>query len=144
MADRLTRRGFIRLAGVTSTGMLLAACSSSAPAQPTTAPAKPAQPASSPAAAASPGTAAQSAPAGSASASNNQAAWNAVLAEAKKEGKVVIYGSVVSGADQLKKAFRDRYNVDLEFVVGRGNETIQKLLTERRAGLYLEIGRAHV
>ncbi len=66
--------------------------------------------------------------------------WDALVKEAQKEGKVVIYGAPMGeAANQLKKAFRDRYRIDMEFVVGRGgsSEVAEKLLTERRAGLYL-------
>ncbi len=70
----------------------------------------------------------------------NQGEWEALVKEAQKEGKVVIYGAPMGdAANQLRKAFRDRYRIDLEFVVGRGgsSEMIQKMLTERRTGLYL-------
>ncbi len=69
-----------------------------------------------------------------------QGELEALVKEAQKEGKVVIYGAPMGdAANQLRKAFRDRYRIDMEFVVGRGgsSEMIQKMLTERRTGLYL-------
>lgn len=67
-----------------------------------------------------------------------QADWDKTLAEAKKEGKVVIYatvGQVVREA--MTEAVKKKYGLELEFLVGRGSEVGQKLLRERIAGLYL-------
>lgn len=68
----------------------------------------------------------------------SQAEWDSLVKKAQKEGRVVIYGaSMGNAAGQLKKAFHDRYDIELEFQVGRGSgEIVQRLLTERRAGLY--------
>lgn len=61
-----------------------------------------------------------------------------LLVEAKKEGKVTIYGSATGDTSrELSKAFKNKYGIDLEFLVGRGDEIFEKLLRERRAGLYL-------
>lgn len=57
---------------------------------------------------------------------------------AKKEGRVVAYST--AGAETrtaLVQAFRDKYGIALEVIVAKGAEVSQKLLTERRAGLYL-------
>lgn len=63
--------------------------------------------------------------------------WDILVGEARKEGKVVIYGSVIGDTrDPMIKAFGDRYGVELEFLQGRGGEIVEKLLTERRAGLF--------
>jgi len=68
----------------------------------------------------------------------NQAEWDALVNNARKEGRVVIYGSGIGDtAGHLKKAFRERYGLDLEFLQGRGAEIIERLFTERRAGLYV-------
>ncbi len=67
-----------------------------------------------------------------------QGDWETVVKNAQKEGRVAIYGSVIGNtAGKLKQAFRDRYGINLEFYQGRGAEIIEKLLTERRAGLYV-------
>ncbi len=66
------------------------------------------------------------------------AEWDTLVKNARKEGRVAIYGSVIGNtAGQLQRAFRDRYGINLEFFQGRGAEIIEKLLTERRAGLYV-------
>lgn len=65
--------------------------------------------------------------------------WDKAVELGKREGKVVIYTIIGSQSrTELSKAFKNRYGLDLEFVPGaRGAELTQKLLTERRAGLYL-------
>ncbi len=77
---------------------------------------------------------------------SGQAEWDTTVKEARKEGKVVIYGAGIGDtAGQLKKAFHARYGIDLEFLVGRGNDVVQKVLTERRAGIYsVDIGNGGV
>lgn len=68
----------------------------------------------------------------------NQSEWEMLVKEARREGKVAIYGSVIGDTrDQFIKAFQNRYGIDLEFFQGRGGEIVEKLLTERRAGLYV-------
>ncbi len=67
-----------------------------------------------------------------------QQEWDRTLATAKGEGKLVVYstgGAEVKGA--LGQAFKDKFGIDVEWVVGRGVELFEKLSTERRAGLYL-------
>ncbi len=67
----------------------------------------------------------------------SQAEWDALVKKAQKEGRVVVYGAGIGDTtSHLKKAFHDRYGIDLEFLSGRGNDMIQKVLSERRAGLY--------
>ncbi len=64
--------------------------------------------------------------------------WEKAVAEAKKEGKVVIYsngGSDVRAA--LTSAAKDKLGIDLEWVMGGGPELSPKMFAERRAGLYL-------
>lgn len=64
--------------------------------------------------------------------------WNSTLATAKKEGKVVVYST--SGSE-VRRAFNDvftrKYGIDLEMVVAKGAEVSNKVLSERRAGLYM-------
>ncbi|MBI4332204.1 MAG: extracellular solute-binding protein [Chloroflexi bacterium] len=64
--------------------------------------------------------------------------WGQVLAAARKEGKVVLY-TTRSGdtGRQLAEAFEKKFGIQLEFLVGRGEEITQRMLTERAAGLYL-------
>ncbi|MBI4333968.1 MAG: extracellular solute-binding protein [Chloroflexi bacterium] len=65
--------------------------------------------------------------------------WDKLVAEAKKEGRVVIYMSPANAEIRpaLADAFKKKYDIDLEFVVGRGAELVQKIQMERRAGLYM-------
>ncbi|MFC1868428.1 ABC transporter substrate-binding protein [Thermodesulfobacteriota bacterium] len=65
--------------------------------------------------------------------------WDKIVAAAKKEGKVMIYGrGDPEVRKQLTKAFSDKYGIDLEFVyLHRGGEMIGKMKKERGAGLYL-------
>ncbi len=64
--------------------------------------------------------------------------WDSLVAEARKEGKVNIYGTALAaGVTPLSQAFRQRFGIDLEFVQGRPPEVTAKLHAERAAGLYL-------
>lgn len=64
--------------------------------------------------------------------------WEKTLAEAKKEGKVVIYTSRGPEARQaLIDGFKKRTGLDLAMVSGRSTEIIAKWRQETRAGLYL-------
>lgn len=65
--------------------------------------------------------------------------WSAAaqpLAEAaKKEGKVVIYGSLESGImDAVEKAFTKKYGIPIEYFRAASNKTLDRVLTEARAG----------
>lgn len=63
--------------------------------------------------------------------------WETLVVAARKEGAVVIYGSVIGDArDPLVQEFKNKYGIGLEFLQGRGGEIVEKLLTERKAGLY--------
>ena len=58
-----------------------------------------------------------------------------VLAAAKKEGKVVIYGSLESGImDEIEKAFTKKYGVPIEYYRAASNKTLDRVMTESRAG----------
>ncbi len=63
--------------------------------------------------------------------------WNEVLAAAKKEGKVVVFGSPdpVMRNEVIPK-FNARYGVSVEFVAGRSSEFVARLRNERAAGIY--------
>jgi len=54
---------------------------------------------------------------------------------AKKEGKVVIYGSLESGImDEVEKAFTKKYGVSIDYFRASSNKTLDRVLTESRAG----------
>jgi iron(III) transport system substrate-binding protein len=69
-------------------------------------------------------------------------AWWSALAQAqplleaaKKEGKVVIYGSLESGImDAIEKAFTQKYGIPIEYFRAASNKTLDRVLTEARAG----------
>jgi len=65
--------------------------------------------------------------------------WESTLAEAKKEGVVMLYtlwGPEVT--NRLRPAFKKKYGIELEFLnTGRGSAMVPKVRAERAAGLYL-------
>lgn len=64
--------------------------------------------------------------------------WEGVLGQARKEGRVVIYGSPKPQTyTAIEKAFKNAYGITLEAVAGRAAEIVQKIRTEQYAGLYL-------
>lgn len=67
-----------------------------------------------------------------------QVKWDKAVQEAKKEGKVVIYGAATGQVrDALIKGFNNRYGIPLEYLSAKGPEIGAKLSAEKRAGLYI-------
>jgi iron(III) transport system substrate-binding protein len=66
-----------------------------------------------------------------------QQTWEQTLAAAKKEGSVVVVGSPdpVMRTEVIPK-FQSRYGIPVEFLAGRSSEIVQRIRTERAAGLY--------
>lgn len=67
-----------------------------------------------------------------------QTGWEKTVAEAKKEGTVVVLTS--SGAETrslVARGFKERYGINVEFIAGQGAEVARKILAERRTGLFL-------
>jgi ABC-type Fe3+ transport system substrate-binding protein len=67
----------------------------------------------------------------------DSAKWDALVAAAKKEGKVVVNGppdAVVRKA--LPEAFKAKYGITVEYVGQRGSDTTAKLRSERGSGIY--------
>ncbi|MBI4332744.1 MAG: extracellular solute-binding protein [Chloroflexi bacterium] len=63
--------------------------------------------------------------------------WNKLVAEARKEGTVMIGSSMgPTVRDALNKAFKAKYGIGLEFVSGKPEEIVPKILAERRSGIY--------
>ena len=65
------------------------------------------------------------------------AKWDALVAAAKKEGKVVVNGppdAVVRRA--LPEAFKAKYGITVEYIGQRGSDTTAKMRSERAAGIY--------
>ncbi len=70
------------------------------------------------------------------SAAGVKESWERTLAEAKKEGKVMIYGD--AGPDvrvALTKAIKEELGFDLDLVPGKSNEISIRFATELRAGI---------
>ena len=113
----MTRREVLRsVAGLV--GVAAAACGAgSAPASPP----------------ANPPTAAPSGPAAGGSSST----WDALVAAARGEGKVVVSGPPDPGAStQLPEAFRQRVGIDLEYLPGNSSQLAARVQGERAAGQY--------
>jgi len=65
------------------------------------------------------------------------AKWDALVAAAKKEGKVVVIGPPDTAVRKaLPEAFKAKYGITVEYIGGRGTETAAKLRAERSAGIY--------
>ncbi len=65
-----------------------------------------------------------------------EAEWETVQKEARKEGKVILY---TTAGTELTGAFAEvmkEYGFNFESVSGRGTEIAEKILRERRAGIY--------
>ncbi len=68
-----------------------------------------------------------------------EARWEKIVAEARKEGKVVVYGPPVAA---VRQAFIETFEkahpgITLDYLGMKGSETAGKLGAERRAGLYI-------
>ncbi len=69
---------------------------------------------------------------------SRQQKWNKLEVEAKKESRIGIVSSVGPGVrEALDRGFTGKYGISLDFIAGKPEETVPKLLAERRAGLYL-------
>lgn len=67
-----------------------------------------------------------------------QVEWEKTLAEAKKEGRLIIYTSYEPSVNKyIKEAFAEKFGIEIEYVVGTGPLIIPKLVAERKAGIYL-------
>jgi iron(III) transport system substrate-binding protein len=65
----------------------------------------------------------------------SQALAQANVEAAKKEGKLVIYGSLESGImDEIEKGFTRKYGIPIEYYRAASNKTLDRVLTEARAG----------
>jgi iron(III) transport system substrate-binding protein len=70
-------------------------------------------------------------------AADNKAKWDALVAAAKKEGRVVVIGPPDAQVRKaLPEAFEAKYGITVDYIGGRGSETSSKLRAERAAGIY--------
>lgn len=64
--------------------------------------------------------------------------WDTLIAGAKKEGKVVMYGEIGQILrEKLTRDFQNNYGIQIDFVIGRPPEVAQRYLQERAANLHL-------
>ncbi len=64
--------------------------------------------------------------------------WGKTIQTAKKEGTVILYSTAnASVRTATGDAFKSKFGIVLESVTGRGSEQAQRLINERRNGLYL-------
>ncbi|MBI4330108.1 MAG: extracellular solute-binding protein [Chloroflexi bacterium] len=63
--------------------------------------------------------------------------WEKTLAEGRSEGRVLLLSSFAEARDTVGAAFKEKFGIEVEVVVGRDKEISAKVLNERRAGLYL-------
>jgi iron(III) transport system substrate-binding protein len=106
-------------------GLLVAACAPTAAPGATTAPPKPAAAsAAAPAAAEAPGW---------------QAEWDRLVAAARQEGKVVLFGPPGAANREAMLSFQKAYpEIQVELTGGQvGRDLVPRLLSERQAGQYL-------
>lgn len=68
-----------------------------------------------------------------------QERWDKTLREARKEGRVVVYGGSTAGALKLQAAepFRKKFGIELEALTMSGSEIRAKIRAERSAGLFM-------
>lgn len=69
--------------------------------------------------------------------SPQDAAWQKVVEQGKKEGILVFQSSTTFAGDvgiALTKAFNERHGIRLEIVASRGGESYERLKTEKRSG----------
>ncbi|MBI4331466.1 MAG: extracellular solute-binding protein [Chloroflexi bacterium] len=64
--------------------------------------------------------------------------WQNTLAAAKKEGILTIYSGIGSELRQpISQAIKEKFGLDIDWVIGSAQSLTPKILAERRAGLYL-------
>ena len=65
------------------------------------------------------------------------AEWNQLVADAKKEGKLVIIAPPDPQVrEAIPAAFKARYGITVEYLGGRSSDTAARLRTERQSGIY--------
>lgn len=74
-------------------------------------------------------------PEGAAAAWEDQ--WNGWISAAKKEGKIVVYGSTTPELRvHLPKAFEKRFGIKMEYNALKGRELASRIRSERAAGIF--------
>lgn len=65
--------------------------------------------------------------------------WETTITKARKESKLTMYTTLESPDVRLPiaKEFKSKFGIDIEFISGKGPWIIPRLLTERRANIYM-------
>ena len=67
-----------------------------------------------------------------------EAEWQKILEAAKKEGMVTAYvGTLAPAVSKQAPNFKEKFGIQIEVTPGRGPDLLQKLRTEKAAGLHL-------
>ena len=75
---------------------------------------------------------------GGAAGASAQSGWDKVVAEAKKEGKVVVYnGTNFKIVRKLGDLFQKQYGIAVEVLDGRATEIRERIRTEQAAGRFI-------
>jgi iron(III) transport system substrate-binding protein len=65
------------------------------------------------------------------------AAWDQLVSAAQKEGKVVVSGPPAPDArTKLPEAFKQRFNIEMEYLAGNSSQLASRIESERAAGQY--------
>lgn len=64
--------------------------------------------------------------------------WRDTIAKGQKEGRVLVYTSAGFAVRQdLTRVMKEKFGITVDWVSGRGGETVAKIMAERNAGLFL-------
>lgn len=91
---------------------------------------------SPPPAASAPLTSAPAAPLAAPGPAQPPSAWDGVVAAAKKEGTLTVYGSAFVGdiSRRISREFEKQYGIRLEVLAGGGNQLLEKIRVEQKIG----------
>ena len=65
------------------------------------------------------------------------ARWDAVLQAAKGEGSLIVYSTANPATKlALTKAMKEKYGIAVDFIIGRGEQLVQRIYMENQAGIY--------
>ncbi|MBI2934227.1 MAG: extracellular solute-binding protein [Chloroflexi bacterium] len=67
----------------------------------------------------------------------NLSSWDALVKAGQKEGTLTIYATAIAPITAtLRSVFKQRFDIDLEFIQGRPAEITARIAAERRAGIF--------
>jgi iron(III) transport system substrate-binding protein len=131
LVPRRSGVGGATLGGLVAGWLVLAAACATAQ-SPTSAPA--AAPLGSSPSAAPGGAAAQPVPGAT---NYDHPVWKQLIEAARREGKLVVAANPNPEIrERIPRYFKDRFGVEIEFVIGRSHELLTRLQSERASGLY--------